>query len=944
MNSQPTSTAHPTTAVRAVHAYATSTGAPPGASASARASRSFRPSRRSLLRGGAALTLASGVATLGNLTLSPAEKALADGTVDLDLLYIGAHPDDEAWALAAFGQWNEYHDQQAGVITITRGEGGGNAVGLEEGPALGMIREAEERTAVGIAGIEHVFNLDAVDFYYTLSAPLSRQVWGDRAVLSRIIRVIRATRPEVIVTMNPSAVEGNHGNHQQAAMYAVEAYLLAGRDDVFPEHFEEGLRPFAPARILRSGSNGKGANGPDAVEQGYKPDVPSDVVFGAWNGTESRLHGKRWSELLDESIHTYATQGWHSRPPSSTDPAQIRTAWFTLIDSRTPLVDATSGDEAALRGATLPIRGGLPLGTRLEVSSDRFAVLPGEDFTVEVTARAVNSAIPKARVELEVPEGWSVDGDGAIGTIAAKRSTTATFTLTPPADAATGEAVLLRAVLHSNKGSGHNVLPLRVAGPVEAGLADRDEIAQFLEWTEQLGMQRLDALVPTRRSLGSGLSEEFELVVRNFSTTASSAEVEIDSPPGIMVTPRTLQVEAIPAGDQKVVTVTIENTDPSLPTANRAPNGGVYPVDVRATSSGITATREQGLHLVPRLVASPSDGVEVDAQRGTGEYPDDPIDIGTLWEGQPVEPADAGGCTWVTYDDEAIHVFVHVVDDVLGAVLPVEDNKQRFRTDSIEIMIDPRGDSDHTATTFILGVLPQTLDADGSFAGPAAGRDHDGHQGPIGTTAPSVQVASHVREPYDGYDIEVTIPFAELPNGIDPARMGFNVVAYDSDTQDKTGQSRIGWSTFPGVQADPYRWGVLELPELDSSPSAPEDPVIPDTGARSVESPQSIIQSSQDGVGLGGYPALPAGTLRITEAVQDGATVRATVRAGQGGTLRAYLWDGEAIVGTAEAAEIGSGTRDIILPVTGEVSDGTSLVLVVSLENEEGNAAASRAV
>lgn len=922
MNSQP-STAHPT-------APDTRHG--------------FRPSRRSLLRGGAALTLATGATTFANIALTPAEQALADGTVDLDILYIGAHPDDEAWALAAFGQWNEFHDQQAGVITITRGEGGGNAVGLEEGPALGMIREAEERTAVGIAGIEHVFNLDAVDFYYTLSAPLSRQVWGDRAVLSRIIRVIRATRPEVIVTMNPSAVEGNHGNHQQAAMYAVEAYLMAGREDVFPEHFDEGLAPFTPSRILRSGSNGQGANGPDAVEQGYKPDVPSDVVFGAWNGTESREHGKRWSELLDESIHTYATQGWTAIPPSPTDPAEIRTAWFTLIDSRTPLADPTSGDEAALRGATLPIKGGLPLGTRLEVSSDRFAVLPGESFTVEVTARSVKSALPKARVELEVPDGWSVKGNGSIGTIPAKRSKTATFTLTPPADAPTGEAVLLRAILHTNKGSGHNVLPLRVAGPVEAGIADRPEIAQFLDWTEQLGMQRLDALVPTRRSLGSGLAEEFELVVRNNSATASSAQVEIDSPPGITITPRTLAVDAIPAGEEKTLTVTIENTDASLPTANRASNGGVYPLDVRATSGGITATREQGLHLVPRLVASPSEGVVVDAQRGTDEYPGDPIDIGTLWEGQPVEPTDASGSTWVTYDDEALHVFVHVVDDVLGAVLPVEDNKQRFRTDSIEIMIDPRGDSDHTATTFILGVLPQTLAADGSFAGPAAGRDHDGHQGPIETTAPSVVVASHVREPYDGYTIEVTIPFAELPDGIDPRRIGFDVVVYDSDTQDKTGQSRIGWSTFPGVQADPYRWGVLELPELDDAPSAPVDPIIPDTGARSVESPQSIIQSSNDGVGLGGYPSLGAGTLRIQSATLRGSGVRATIRARQGGTLRAYLWDGEAIVGSIDATDIRSGSREITVPVTGEVADGATLVLAVSLENEEGNAAAAKAL
>ena len=57
---------------------------------------------------------------------------------DLDVLFIGAHPDDEAFALSTYGQWNEDSDIKTGVITITRGEGGGNAVGPEEGPALGL--------------------------------------------------------------------------------------------------------------------------------------------------------------------------------------------------------------------------------------------------------------------------------------------------------------------------------------------------------------------------------------------------------------------------------------------------------------------------------------------------------------------------------------------------------------------------------------------------------------------------------------------------------------------------------------------------------------------------------------------------------------------------------------------------------------------------------------
>lgn len=895
--------------------------------------------RRRLLQGSAVLGLAAGATALDLPGLPPMERALADGTVDLDILYIGAHPDDEAWTLAALGQWNEYSGQRAGVITLTRGEGGGNAVGLEEGPALGLIREGEERTAVGYAGIEHVFNLDAVDFFYTLSAPLTYDVWGGAAALSRVIRVVRATRPDVIITMNPSAVEGNHGNHQQAAMFAVEAYLLAGREDVFPEHFEEGLEPFSPKRLLRSGSDGSAGVGPGAVAAGYAPRVASDVVFGAWNGTESEKWGKRWSAVRDDSVHSYRTQGWFAIPPTTTDPAKIPATWFTLIDSRGPLADPTSSDTAALEGATLPIAGGLPLGTTLEVRSDRFTALPGEALEVSVTLGSPGKALPGAAVELEVPAGWTVSGRQILGTVPAKQQRTATFTVTAPAEAVPGEPVLLRARASSKGASGENVLPLRTAGVVEAGIEDRPEIAAFLEWTAELGMQRLDALVPTRYTLGSGRADTVEVVVRNLSGAVQDAEVVLELPDGITADPAELLVEAVPAHGETRVEVRLENTDTSLPTANRAPGGGVYPVTVTATAAGVSAPIVQGLYLVPRLIAARSEGVEVDAARGAAEYPDDGIDIGTLWEGQAVEPADASGRTWVTFDDANLYVFVQVTDDVLGALLPPQDNKQRFRTDSIELMIDPRGTSDNTATTFILGALPGTA-VDGGVGGPVAGRDHDNRQGPIADTAPGVLIAATVSDPYEGYLFETRIPFAELPDGIDPTSMGFNVVVYDSDTQDQTGQSRIGWSTFQGIQADPSRWGVLELPGLEVAASAPVEPQIPDTGARSVESPASILQAAGDGTGLGGAPVLPAGSLRMDKVARTDGGATARVRTDRAGTLRLYLWDGAAIVGALDAQEVGAGRDTYEVPLTGTPADGATLQLAVSFEAEGGTAAA----
>lgn len=121
---------------------------------------------------------------------SPVSTPVSTSTspADLDVLFVGAHPDDEAFTLSTLGQWNEDHRIRTGVVTVTRGEGGGNAVGPEEGPALGLIREAEERTAVGKAGVRDVFNLDDVDFYYTVSAPLTDQIWGGDT-LEKVVRM-----------------------------------------------------------------------------------------------------------------------------------------------------------------------------------------------------------------------------------------------------------------------------------------------------------------------------------------------------------------------------------------------------------------------------------------------------------------------------------------------------------------------------------------------------------------------------------------------------------------------------------------------------------------------------------------------------------------------------------------------------------------------------------
>lgn len=902
-------------------------------------------SRRRVLQAtgvlGAATALSTTALSTAGLALTPAERALAEEApeaVKLDVLFIGAHPDDEAGTLAALGQWNEFHGIQVGVITATRGEGGGNAVGLEEGPPLGLLREGEERAAVGLAGIEHVYNLDAVDFYYTASAPLSHQVWGGDELLGRIVRVVRATRPDVIVTMNPSAVEGNHGNHQQAAMYALEAYLTAGDPESFPEHLDEGFSPWTPGRILRSGATGTGPKGPEGVSTGFTPTVDSDLVVGAWDGTESERHGMRWSAVKDEAMWKYASQGWAERPASPSAPADIGSTWLTVLHSRTPLVDPTSGGDAALRGAALEIEGGLPHGTRIEVSPARYGFVADEPLDVRVTVTApAGTDLAPGSVVLIAPEGWDVSAEQSLPALAAGTSHEVTFDLTAGAELLPGTTARVAATVSIGATNGTTSAPIRVGGALESTIEPLTEIGEFREWTAKWGLKHLDALVPELFAVGQGRTRTLRILTRNLSSSPRGGTVEITVPEGFEVSPTTLEIASIAPGEETTQVVEVSNTDASIPAANRAEDRGAWPVTLRADSEGSSAQRSVTMNLVPSYAAQrAATAPTIDGVRGEDEYPGEPIPVEAIWDGQGAAggPSESvAGQAWLTFDDENLFVFVSVTDDVRGTILPIDDNKRQRRTDSVEIYVDPRGTSGNTAQTFIAGIMPSM----GSMTGPAGvGRDRDNHQGVAEETAPGMEVAvtmAESEEEYTGYDLEVKIPFDVLPDGIDPTRMGFNVLINDSDTQNQAAQVRVGWSTFNGVRADPWRWGLVTLEGLDDAGADPKEPILPSTAALSVDSPRSILQSAGDKVPLGGHTPTE-GFLEITSVSTRKDRITAVVEAPVKGTAKVLVWDGEQVLVEVERM-MPAGERRVNLKVEELhqlLSDGAELQVLASFD------------
>ncbi len=164
------------------------------------------------------------------------------------MLLVAAHPDDEDSTLIAFMARGR-HCRMA-YLSITRGDGGQNLLGPEIGDELGVIRTQELLAARRVDGGRQFFTR-ARDFGYSKDYRETFKFWGEQAVLSDVVRVIRTFRPDVVVAnFSTNSSPGQHGHHTASAILAGEAFKLAGDPRAFPEQLGE-LKPWQPARLLQ---------------------------------------------------------------------------------------------------------------------------------------------------------------------------------------------------------------------------------------------------------------------------------------------------------------------------------------------------------------------------------------------------------------------------------------------------------------------------------------------------------------------------------------------------------------------------------------------------------------------------------------------------------------------------------------------------------------------
>jgi LmbE family N-acetylglucosaminyl deacetylase len=224
------------------------------------------------------------------------QAALKKLTVLGSVLYIAAHPDDENTAVLAYCANNRH--LRTGYLAITRGDGGQNLIGSEQGEQLGIIRTQELLAARRMDGAEQYFTR-AIDFGYTKSPEETFSFWDKEKVLSDAVWVIRQFRPDIILTRFPSTGEGGHGQHTASAVIAQEAFACAGDPTKFPEQLKY-VEAWQPKRIYWN------AWLPALHEK--KADLSNLIRIDV--GEYDPLLGKSYTELAAESRSMHKSQGF----------------------------------------------------------------------------------------------------------------------------------------------------------------------------------------------------------------------------------------------------------------------------------------------------------------------------------------------------------------------------------------------------------------------------------------------------------------------------------------------------------------------------------------------------------------------------------------------------------------------------------------------------------
>lgn len=244
-----------------------------------------------------------------------------DGTHKVDLLWILAHPDDEAFGNAGVITWARSQGLRCGLVCATRGEAGEiSDPSLADRESLGAVREAELRTAMshvdlaalrilpfrdsGMAGTEE--NAD----------PRSLEMATDASVVAFLTFHVRELNPSTVITFGPDGVYG-HPDHVKIGRLAKEAVHAA------PTPEQPGLGvPWQVTSMYYTAAPREAIIAASQQEGGPFSSLPPEAVQSLGVPSSEITHWFDMSPYLENKkrvIRSHATQLSHSGPFSDLD-------------------------------------------------------------------------------------------------------------------------------------------------------------------------------------------------------------------------------------------------------------------------------------------------------------------------------------------------------------------------------------------------------------------------------------------------------------------------------------------------------------------------------------------------------------------------------------------------------------------------------------------------
>jgi LmbE family N-acetylglucosaminyl deacetylase len=247
------------------------------------------------------------------------EQALKRLRTTASVMMIVAHPDDEDGSLLTY--LSRGLGVRATLLTLTRGEGGQNAMSGDSYDALGLIRTNELLRAGEFYGAKQLWGTEA-DFGFSKTQEEAFAKWGHDRVLFDAVLAVRRERPQIIVSTFVGGITDGHGHHQVSGEIAQEVFKAAGDPAVFPEQLlpgkdgTPGLQPWQPLAVYSMVPFAPVTDGKmfDYATGKWAPAKFRNYVTGEWitdvPSTDVTLPVGTLDHVLGRSYSQIARQGW----------------------------------------------------------------------------------------------------------------------------------------------------------------------------------------------------------------------------------------------------------------------------------------------------------------------------------------------------------------------------------------------------------------------------------------------------------------------------------------------------------------------------------------------------------------------------------------------------------------------------------------------------------